>query len=116
LLFGLTVKTSLRPDRRYQAVHEANTLKAVVAHLSARLWDRGISCAYYTLTQSASDADVDVFHTAAIQSVVDVNREPMRAVDGVAQVDTIQRARNVFDALVAYGEAPLSVPAGILVA
>lgn len=47
LIAGIGLKTSLRPDRRLQLVHEGNILKSLFAHLKMRHWNKNPIFEYY---------------------------------------------------------------------
>ena len=77
ILFALTVKTSVRPDRRYQIVHEANVVKTLVAHLAGRSWDRDLYTAFYAMIgNKVSESDREVLRNPATYSLVQVSWTP----------------------------------------
>lgn len=81
---GIGVKTSLRPDRRLQLVHEGNILKSLFAHLKMRHWNREAAFEYYgASSEMISGADDDALQTAATHTIVNVDSLPERAVDGL---------------------------------
>jgi hypothetical protein len=92
--FVLTVKTSTRSDRRYQIVHEANVVKSLVAHLAGRFWQQDLYTAFYAMISSnVSASDRATFHNPATHTLVQVNWNPVRLVDEVYQIDTVQGVR-----------------------
>jgi hypothetical protein len=81
---GIGLKTSLRPDRRLQLVHEGNILKSIFAHLKMRNWDNTVSFEYHGASvDKLSNADDEALQTAATHTIVNVNSVPERAVDGI---------------------------------
>jgi hypothetical protein len=93
----LSVKSSLRPDRRLQVAHEGSLMKALYAHLQTRLWvtkPRGLK--YYAMAPQATNADYQALRTIATHSIPDVNSEPQRAVDHLFVVGTLDEALSSF--------------------
>lgn len=89
ILFGVSVKTSLRGDRRYQIVHEGNIVKAFIAHLQTRFWDTSFKTKFYgAVTENVSENDHKIFRTAATHSIVNVFSPSVRAVDKVYHIPT----------------------------
>ncbi|KKW38318.1 MAG: BsrFI restriction endonuclease [Candidatus Peribacteria bacterium GW2011_GWB1_54_5] len=89
ILFGISIKTSLRGDRRYQIVHEGSIVKAFIAHLQTRYWDTSFETKFYgAVTDNVSDNDHEIFRTAATHSIVNVFSPSVRAVDKVYHVPT----------------------------
>jgi len=94
---GVGLKTSMRPDRRLQIVHEGNISKAFFAHLQHRHWRKDYSFKYFALCASnLSDADKEAFRTAVTHSIVDVNTTPERAVDAAFSVNNIRDLSEIF--------------------
>lgn len=93
----LSVKTSLRPDRRLQISHEGSLMKAMYVHLQTREWiinPPGLK--YYAITTRATDADKQGLKTVATHSITTVSSIPQPAVDEVYEVNSPVIARNVF--------------------
>ena len=94
LFGGICVKVTLRPDRRLQALHEGSVLKALMAHLRTRYWMRAArKFRYYCLTTEMTSPDEAALQTAATHSIVSVESEPERAVDGLFVVDSRAQLR-----------------------
>lgn len=80
----LSLKTSLRPDRRLQIAHEGSLTKAIYVHLQTRSWlmePRGIR--YFGAAMKLSDADINGLKTVATHSITTVMSKPEKAVDMV---------------------------------
>ena len=98
--FVLTVKTSLRPDRRYQIVHEANVVKSLVAHLAGRFWQRDLTTAFYAMIASrVSPNDRNALSNPATHTLVQVSWLPVPVVDHVYQIDTAEQIREIITSL-----------------
>ena len=85
----LSVKTTLRPDRRLQLAHEGSLMKALYVHLQTRTWNinaKGIK--YYGAATKLSDADVDGLKTAATHSIAAATSDPQSAVDKLFKLDS----------------------------
>lgn len=81
------VKTSLRPDRRIQLLHEGSLMKAIYTHLKTRNWDifaKGLH--YYGLSLELSRADIEGLCSVATHSIASASLRPERAVDAVCAV------------------------------
>nr|WP_269744425.1 Cfr10I/Bse634I family restriction endonuclease [Paenibacillus sp. Aloe-11] len=97
---GIGVKTSLRPDRRLQVVHEGNILKSLFAHLKMRHWDREAAFKYFgASSEMITGADDDALQTAATHTIVNVNSLPERAVDGLFSLLTFEDIEKMFDVI-----------------
>lgn len=91
ILFAISAKTSVRPDRRYQFVHEGNIIKALAAHLQTRLWKTNFNIAYYALTnKKPTNPDKKVLRTAAVSSITNVFSKSVRAVDDIFQIERLR--------------------------
>ena len=100
LPFVLTVKTSLRPDRRYQVVHEANVVKSLVAHLAGRFWKRELNTAFYAMVAgNVSPPDRVVLRNPVTHTLVQVNWTPVPVVDDVYQIDSIADVQRIIQLL-----------------
>jgi len=98
--FVLTVKTSVRPDRRYQIVHEANVVKALVAHLAGRFWQKELYTAFYAMVASpVSDSDREVLRNPATHSLVQVSWTPAPLVDEVYAIDSVDEVTEIIGQL-----------------
>ena len=92
--FVITVKTSIRPDRRYQIVHEANVVKSLVAHLGGRFWKRDLYTAFYAMIASnVSPADRNALRNPATHTLVQVNWTPVPLVDEVYQISSVENVQ-----------------------
>ncbi|MFJ7858947.1 Cfr10I/Bse634I family restriction endonuclease [Peribacillus sp. NPDC097206] len=99
--FGLSAKTSIRPDRRYQTIYEGNILKALVAHLQVRFWDTSSSTGFYVVVaDSVNDSDRNVFSAPATHSIVDVHSEPVPSVDGVFLIKTTDQFEHYLNQMI----------------
>jgi hypothetical protein len=93
----VSVKTSLRPDRRLQIAHEGSLMKALYIHLQTRQWivkPRGIR--YYAASTSMNDPDRKALRTVATHSITTVHSLPQAAVDEVFTVNSISDAERMF--------------------
>lgn len=93
----ISVKTSLRPDRRLQISHEGSLMKALYAHLQTREWitsPRGLK--YYAIATRITDPDRNALKTVATHSLTTVFSLPQAAVDEVYEVNTLRQADLVF--------------------
>ncbi len=93
----VSVKTSLRPDRRLQLSHEGSLMKALYVHLQTREWiinPPGLK--YYGISATATNADRAGLKTVATHSITTVQSIPEPAVDELYEVNSIQQARSVF--------------------
>jgi hypothetical protein len=98
---GIGVKTSLRPDRRLQVVHEGNILKSLFAHLKMRHWSREAIFEYYgASSELISGADDDALQTAATHTIVNVDSLPERAVDGLYSLLTFDDIEKMLDTII----------------
>lgn len=93
----VSVKTSLRPDRRLQISHEGSLMKAIYTHLQTRQWiinPPGLK--YYAISTSISDADRGALKTVATHSITIVSSIPQAAVDDVFEVNSLFQAQQAF--------------------
>ncbi|MEC3839457.1 Cfr10I/Bse634I family restriction endonuclease [Bacillus amyloliquefaciens] len=98
LIGGIGLKTSLRPDRRSQLVHEGNILKSLFAHLKMRNWNKDVFFKYYAASMSkVSGRDQDALETAATHTIVNVNSTPERAVDYLFHISNTEQIPKMFD-------------------
>lgn len=98
--FVLTVKTSIRPDRRYQIVHEANVVKTLMAHLSGRFWNKDLYSAFYAMVAGrVSDSDRQVLRNPATYSLVQVSWQPVALVDDVFKIESLEQVDDTVQAL-----------------
>jgi len=94
----ISVKASLRPDRRLQIPHEGSLMKALYTHLQTREWiinPKGLK--YYAMSIGINPADREALKTVATHSITTVHSIPQAAVDEVFQVDTMQQAQTAFE-------------------
>jgi len=97
----LSVKTSLRPDRRLQISHEGSLMKALYVHLQTREWiikPKGLF--YYAASASVSAADRTGLKTVATHSITNVQSLPEAAVNEVYKLNTISDAYNMFSEII----------------
>ena len=97
ILGYVSVKTSLRPDRRLQISHECSLMKALYVHLQTRKWiinPPGLK--YYAIATSVGPSDRSALKTVATHSITTVHSIPQAAVDEVYEVNSSQRALDVF--------------------
>ena len=98
--FVLTVKTSIRPDRRYQIVHEANVVKTLMAHLSGRFWNKDLYSAFYAMVAGrVSSSDRQVLRNPATYSLVQVSWQPVALVDDVFEIESIEQVQDIIQSL-----------------
>ncbi|UBK86161.1 Cfr10I/Bse634I family restriction endonuclease [Clostridium perfringens] len=82
IIGGISVKTSLRPDRRYQAVHEGNILKAIFIYLQQKSNVKDFKFKYYFLTPSKlTQPDKVALSTVATHTLVSSDGTPEKSVD-----------------------------------
>lgn len=87
---GIGAKSSLRPDRRLQLVHEGNITKALFAHLKMRNWNSKARLGYYGVSMATTGADDLALQTAATHTITSVDSVPERAVDMVYAISQVQ--------------------------
>jgi hypothetical protein len=100
LIGYISVKSSLRPDRRLQIPHEGSLMKAIYAHLQTRDWvinPPGLR--YYAISSVISDADRDALKTVATHSITTVNELPKAAVDAVFQINSQIEAEATWESI-----------------
>ena len=93
----ISVKTSLRPDRRLQLAHEGSLMKAIYTHLQTRQWiinPPGLK--YYGMSTRVGASDREALKTVATHSITTVYSLPQAAVDEVYQVNSVQEAQEAF--------------------
>lgn len=93
----VSVKTSLRPDRRLQISHEGSLMKAIYTHLQTREWiisPKGLK--YYAISTKVGDSDRSALKTVATHSITTVHSIPQAAVDEVFKVNSLLEARAAF--------------------
>lgn len=96
----VSVKTSLRPDRRLQISHEGSLMKALYAHLQTREWitsPKGLK--YYAVSTKITEPDRNALKTVATHSLTTVFSLPQAAVDEVYEVNTLQQANLAFSSI-----------------
>jgi hypothetical protein len=93
----ISVKTSLRPDRRLQLAHEGSLMKALYVHMQTRQWifnPPGLK--YYAVSTEVGPADEKALKTVATHSITSVHSAPEAAVDGVFKVNSLAEASAFF--------------------
>lgn len=96
----ISVKSSLRPDRRLQISHEGSLMKALYAHLQTREWitaPKGLK--YFAIATKVTNPDRNSLKTVATHSLTTVFSLPQAAVDEVYEVNTLQQANQAFSAI-----------------
>ena len=97
----LSVKHSLRPDRRLQIAHEGSLMKAIYSNLCNTTYSNNSnftypSLKYYAATSGATEADLNGLKTIATHSLANPNAPMVTAVDKVFICSTVQEAASVF--------------------
>ncbi|MEQ3715077.1 Cfr10I/Bse634I family restriction endonuclease [Pseudophaeobacter sp.] len=98
----LSVKSSLRPDRRLQISHEGSLMKALYVHLQTREWiinPPGLR--YYAMATRVGASDRESLKTVATHSITTVASIPEPAVDEVYEVDMLKTAKKAFKEILA---------------
>jgi len=93
----LSVKTSLRPDRRLQIAHEGSLMKALYAHIQTREWiisPKGLK--YYAMSMALNNSDKRALKTVATHSILTVNSLPEAAVNEAFMVNSSKTAIKSF--------------------
>jgi Cfr10I/Bse634I restriction endonuclease len=93
----ISVKSSFRPDRRLQIPHEGSLMKAIYVHLQTRKWiinPPGLK--YYAISAEVKKSDIQALKTVATHSITTVSSVPQPAVDEVFEINTVQKAHEVF--------------------
>ncbi len=94
LIAFIGLKTSLRPDRRIQLLHEGSLVKALHTHLKTRNWDIDAKpLKYFGVSLEVSDADIEGLRSVATHSIVSASLIPERAVDAIVNVQTLEDLR-----------------------
>lgn len=89
----LSIKTSLRPDRRLQLSHEGSLMKAIYVHLQTRDWIIDpVGIKYYAASTKISDADIQGLSTVATHSITNVQSKPQAAVDRIFEINNKSNA------------------------
>lgn len=91
LIGYVSVKTSLRPDRRLQLAHEGSLMKALYVHLQTREWiiePEGLK--YYAISRAVNNADRRALKTVATHSITTVQSKPQSAVDDIFQINRLE--------------------------
>lgn len=94
----ISVKTSLRPDRRLQIPHEGSLMKALYTHLQTREWitnPKGLK--YYAISTKLTEPDRQALKTVATHSLTTVFTLPQAAVDDVFEINSLQQAHSVWE-------------------
>lgn len=93
----VSVKTSVRGDRRLQLPAEAALVKAYYEHLKARMWKtNSAGLKYYAVSMEFTDKDMETLQTAALHSIISVNTRPEKAVDQVWTVSNSDEMTSLF--------------------
>ena len=100
----LSVKNSLRPDRRLQISHEGSLTKAIHKRLCREFYktdedDKFPTLKYYAATSMASEADLNGLKTIATHSLVDKQNVMESAVDKVFIVSNLSETASLFSTI-----------------
>lgn len=96
----ISVKFSLRPDRRLQIPHEGSLMKALYRHLQTRKWAiNPAGLKYYAMSAQLSKADRNALKTVATHSITTVQSLPEAAVDNIFEIDSLDQARTAFETI-----------------
>ena len=97
----LSVKNSLRPDRRLQIAHEGSLMKAIYVHIQTRLWlSKAVGYKYYAMSgSSVSTADHAAMSTIATHSITTVQSTPKPAVDGLFEGTSFVKIRTSVESI-----------------
>ncbi len=94
----VSVKASLRPDRRLQISHEGSLVKAIHARIqNYKDIYRSHELKYYAISTKVSDTDRNALKTVATHSIALVDSEPQAAVDAVFCLNSLNEAIAIFD-------------------
>ncbi|KAF0675907.1 Cfr10I/Bse634I family restriction endonuclease [Profundibacterium mesophilum] len=97
-LFAIAVKTSVRSDRLYQALFEANVLKYILGYVL-----RGPAIRFYAHMESLEGADVRGRYSAASMTSLLTGGTPTRAIDETYQaLKPLETSQRVLDDLPTY--------------
>jgi hypothetical protein len=94
----LSVKVSLRPDRRLQLSHEGSLMKALYVHMQTRDWliaPKGLR--YYAGASKLTAADINGLRTVATHSITNVQSVPDAAVDKSFVINSIDDVEKALD-------------------
>ncbi len=94
----LSIKTSLRPDRRLQTQHESTMIKALVAYISTRNWDMSnLRINFVVLVNTTpSKEDINSLSAIAAHSLVTPLVVPQKSVDLLTTVKDETTALHLF--------------------
>ena len=97
----LSVKHSLRPDRRLQIAHEGSLMKAIYSNLCNAAYSDAPNrtyppLKYYAATSRATEADLNGLKTIATHSLANLDAPMVTAVDEVFICSTVEEATSVF--------------------
>lgn len=100
ICFALGIKTNTRPDRRYQMIYEGSITKAMVSHLRMRFWDREFKIKYFAIVNGVpGDKDRFVFQNPTIDSIIDIDIEPQKAVNELCACSKIEDIKSLLNRL-----------------
>ena len=83
----LSMKNSMRPDRRYQFVHEGDNVKAILLYLIGRQLDNRLEISFlqnkfFGLSfQAVNDNDIRAMDTAMVACLTTPSMDPIWSVD-----------------------------------
>ncbi|WP_210498901.1 Cfr10I/Bse634I family restriction endonuclease [Vibrio crassostreae] len=92
----LSVKTSMRPDRRLQVCHEGAMMKSLYSHIRTREWvlnAKGLK--YYAASTKLTKADKQALKSVAGHSLANVQGLPEPSVDNAFSVDSVSDIDNM---------------------
>lgn len=105
LIGYISVKSSLRPDRRLQISHEGSLMKAIYVHLQTRKWiinPPGLT--YFAVSTRIGKPDRKALKTVATHSITTVSSIPQPAVDEVFEVNSVPQAQEALHQMLVPGE------------
>ena len=89
----ISIKTSARPDRRYQQVYEANLIKALFKRFDFKT-------RFFVITLYENEANNSVYASASIESILLKSPKPYPSIDKAFVLKTNLDIRNLFNTLV----------------
>lgn len=86
----LSIKTSARPDRRYQQVYEANLIKALFLK-----FDKSVN--FFTISLNDNKKNEEVYYSPSIISIIKDETNFSSSIDKVLNLEKIEDVKKVFD-------------------
>lgn len=98
LIGFLSVKTSMRPDRRLQVCHEGAMMKSVYSHIRTREWIlNATGMKYFAATTKLTTADRNALRSVAGHSLAHVQGLPESSVDEAFCVDSVRQVEEMIE-------------------